>query len=58
VALTGDSTSDLLEAAAAAVRPTGRLLVDPAPADAPARLSALGLRVLAREGTVLLAVRG
>lgn len=58
VALTGPSAAALLEAAARCVRPTGRLLVDPAPADGEERLRALGLRTLAREGTTLLAIRG
>ncbi len=58
VVLTGRGSDVHLEEAARAVRPTGRLLVDPSPADAVARLSAVGLRVLAQEGSVLLAVRG
>jgi uncharacterized protein YbaR (Trm112 family) len=58
VALTGARSAELLEEAARAVRPTGRLLVDPAPPDAATRLAPLGLRVLALEGPVLLAVRG
>jgi uncharacterized protein YbaR (Trm112 family) len=58
VAITGARVSELLEAAARAVRPTGRLLVEPAPEDAELRLRGLGLRVLAREGDVLLASRG
>jgi hypothetical protein len=49
---------EMLEEAARLVRPTGRLLVDPAPADAAGRLAPLGLRPLAREGDVLVAVRG
>jgi uncharacterized protein YbaR (Trm112 family) len=47
----------MVEAAARAVRPTGRLLLDPAPEDAEARLLPLGLQVLAREGAVVLAHR-
>lgn len=57
VALVGAHT-DMLEEAARVVRPTGRLLLDPAPDDAEDRLRPLGLRVLAREGAVVLAVRG
>jgi SAM-dependent methyltransferase len=58
VALMGAQSDALLEEAARAVRPTGRLLVDPAPAGARERLAKLGLRVLAEEGSTLLAVRG
>lgn len=58
VAMTGADIGITLEEAARTVRPTGRLLVDPAPDDAEARLAPLGLRVLAREGAVVLAVRG
>jgi uncharacterized protein YbaR (Trm112 family) len=58
VALYGPLGDEMLEEAARLVRPTGRLLVDPAPADAAARLARLGLRPLAREGDVLVAVRG
>ncbi|MEO5509328.1 MAG: Trm112 family protein [Longimicrobiales bacterium] len=58
VALIGARSGELLEEAARAVRPTGRLLVDPAPADAATRLAPLGLRILAQEGPVLLAIRG
>ena len=58
VALLGARADSLLEEAARTVRPTGRLLVDPSPADARARLAKAGLRVLAEEGTTLLAIRG
>jgi hypothetical protein len=58
VAVTGPRAGELLEEAARAVRPTGRLLVDPAPGDAEQRLRAAGLRTIAREGSVLLSVRG
>jgi uncharacterized protein YbaR (Trm112 family) len=58
VALTGERTDTLLEEAARVVRPTGRLLVDPAPADAEERLRAVGLRTVAKEGDVILSVRG
>jgi uncharacterized protein YbaR (Trm112 family) len=58
VALLGWRADGLLEEAARAVRPTGRLLVDPAPADARERLAKTGLRVMAEEGSTLLAIRG
>ncbi|HEX6694667.1 MAG TPA: hypothetical protein VF035_08235 [Longimicrobiales bacterium] len=58
VALLGARADELLEEAARTVRPTGRLLVDPAPADARERLAKAGLRVLAEEGSTLLAIRG
>jgi hypothetical protein len=58
VALLGARVDALLEEAARVVRPTGRLLVDPAPADARERLAKAGLRVLAEEGSTLLAIRG
>ena len=48
----------MTEEAARTVRATGRLLVDPSPPAAVARLAKAGLRVLAEEGTTLLAVRG
>ena len=57
VALTGHRIAELLENCARALKPAGRLLLDPAPDDAAQRLAPLGLRVLAHEGTVLLAVR-
>ncbi len=58
VAVTGPRTAALMAEAARSVRPTGRLLLDPAPPGAADALSRLGLRVLAEEGTALLAVRG
>jgi hypothetical protein len=57
VAVTGDDGDGWLEECARVVAPAGRLLLDPAPADAAGRLEAAGLRVLAREGAVLLAAR-
>jgi uncharacterized protein YbaR (Trm112 family) len=56
VALTGGA-AQLLEEAARVLSPVGRLVVDPVPAAAEARLEAAGLRVVAREGEALVAVR-
>lgn len=57
VALTGEAASSLLEEGARVVAVSGRLLLDPAPADAEARLEAAGLRVLGREGDTVVAAR-
>lgn len=58
VALTGAAAADLLEEGARVVSPVGRLVLDPAPPDAAARLAGAGMRVLAEEGATLVAVRG
>lgn len=57
VALTGPAAELLLEEGARVVAPLARLLLDPAPADARARLAAAGLRVVAEEGGAVLASR-
>lgn len=57
VALTGDAAGPLLEEGARVLAPAGRLLLDPAPPAARARVGAAGLRVLAEEGGVLIAAR-
>lgn len=57
VALTG-RWAGLLEEGARVLGREGRLVVDPAPPDAPARLEAGGLSVVAEEGGVVVAARG
>ena len=57
VALTGQAADRWLEEGARAVAPTARLVLDPAPADAQARLDAAGLRTLAHEGATIVAAR-
>ena len=57
VALTGDAADRFLEEGARAVAPTSRLVLDPGPADAEARLAAAGLRTLAHEGGTIIAAR-
>jgi hypothetical protein len=47
----------LLDEAARVLSYQGRLMVDPAPAEAEARLERSGLKVVAREGKVLVAAR-
>lgn len=56
VALTG-SRAQLLEEGARLLAPAGRLVLDPAPADAGGRVAAAGLRTLAEEGRMLVAGR-
>jgi len=56
VALTGAAAA-LVEEGARVTAPTGRLVLEPAPADAEARLAAAGLRVLARQGETVVAGR-
>jgi uncharacterized protein YbaR (Trm112 family) len=55
VALTGRCADFLLEEGARVLAPGGRLLLDPAPPDAAARLAAVGLRVVARDATAVVA---
>lgn len=57
VALTGPAADHWLEEGARAVAPAGRLVLEPAPDNAESRLGARGLRVLAREGATVVAVR-
>jgi uncharacterized protein YbaR (Trm112 family) len=56
VVLAGDAADALLEEGARVLSPLGRLVVEPAPADAASRLEAAGLRVLVQEGATLIAV--
>ncbi len=55
--LSGTAADRLLEEGARVLHPLGRLILDPAPADAVERLAAAGLRIAAREGSTFLAVR-
>lgn len=57
VALTGTATAGLLEEAVRVLSAVGRLVLDPAPADAEERLAAHRLRVLAKEGDTIVAAR-
>lgn len=57
VALTGAAADALLEEGVRLLSPVGRLVLDPAPADAVERLAALKLRPLAEDGTTLVAAR-
>jgi uncharacterized protein YbaR (Trm112 family) len=56
VALAGAAADELLEEGARVLSPLGRLVVEPAPADAADRLVAVGLKVLVQEGRTLIAV--
>lgn len=56
VALTGPR-AELIEEGARLLAPAGRLVLDPAPEDAGSRVATAGLRVLAKEGGVLVAGR-
>lgn len=56
--LTGAAADALLEEAARSVGALGRLVLLDAPPDAEQRLAPLGLSVLARQGSTLVAVRG
>jgi hypothetical protein len=55
--LSGESADAWLEEAARVLHPTGRLVLEPAPADSTARLAAAGLKVAAEQGSTVLAVR-
>jgi uncharacterized protein YbaR (Trm112 family) len=56
VTLAGAAAHQLLEEGARVLSPLGRLVVEPAPADAAGRLAAVGLKVLVQEGETLIAV--
>jgi uncharacterized protein YbaR (Trm112 family) len=56
--LSGDAADRLLEEGARVLHPLGRLVLEPSPMDARARLEAAGLRVLAEQDRTVLAVRG
>jgi uncharacterized protein YbaR (Trm112 family) len=56
VFLAGGAADTLLEEAARTVAPLGRLVLEPAPADAGERLRAAGMRVLLQEGETVIAV--
>jgi uncharacterized protein YbaR (Trm112 family) len=55
--LSGGTTDVLLEAAARAVGPLGRLVLEPAPPGAEARLAAVRMEVAARQSDTIVAVR-
>lgn len=55
--LSGGSANVLLEEGASAVGPLGRLVLEPAPADAQRRLEAVGMKVAAHQGDTIVAVR-
>jgi uncharacterized protein YbaR (Trm112 family) len=57
-ALTGAAAEAMLEKGARVVAMGRRLLLEPAPPDAAARVAAAGLKVLLHEGDTLIAVRG
>jgi uncharacterized protein YbaR (Trm112 family) len=57
-ALSGSAAAVLLEEGARVISPLGRLVLEDAPADAEDRLKRTGLRVLARDGSMLVAARG
>ncbi|HSJ25590.1 MAG TPA: Trm112 family protein [Longimicrobiales bacterium] len=57
IAVTGSCADAWLEEAARMVAPARRLVLDPAPADAEARLVPSGLQVVAHEGSTLVAAR-
>ena len=57
VALTGPAADALLEEGVRVLGLMGRLLLEPAPADAAERLAQVGARVVAREGEAVVAVR-
>lgn len=56
--LSGDFADRLLEEAARVLHPMGRLVLEPAPADAAGRLDAAGLRVVAQQDRTVLAMHG
>lgn len=58
VALTGAAADALLDEGARAVSPVGRLVLDPAPADAAERLTRHGMHIAAQEDGTAVAVRG
>lgn len=57
VVLSGTSSSELLEEAARATSPLGRLVVLDAPRDATERIAAAGLRTIVAEGGAVVAAR-
>jgi hypothetical protein len=55
--LTGSAAHAWLAEAARVLRPAGRLVLSPIPADAEARLAGARCRVMARDGATLVALR-
>lgn len=58
VALTGAAADALLDDGARAVSPSGRLVLEPVPADAAERLQRHGMRIAVQEKQTAVAVRG
>lgn len=58
VALSGSAAGTLLEEGARAVSPVGRLVLDPAPDDAAEKLVRHGMRIIAQQDGMAVAVRG
>lgn len=58
VALSGAAAEALLDEGARTVSPVGRLVLDPAPADAAERLERHGMRIVAQQDGIAVAVRG
>lgn len=58
VALSGAAAEALLDEGARTVSPVGRLVLDPAPADAAERLLRHGMRIVAQQDGIAVAVRG
>lgn len=57
VGLTGAAAADLLAEGARVLSPVGRLVIEPAPADAVERIERAGLRIAAQEGDTAVAMR-
>ncbi|MGH7555939.1 MAG: hypothetical protein ACREMQ_23295 [Longimicrobiales bacterium] len=57
ITLSGAAAGPLLEEAARAVGPLGRLVLEPAPDDAVERLTQQGLRIVAQQGDTIVAAR-
>jgi uncharacterized protein YbaR (Trm112 family) len=55
--LSGETADEWLEEAARALHPIGRLVLEPAPADAATRIEAAGLKIAAEQNRTVLAVR-
>ncbi|HEU5210678.1 MAG TPA: hypothetical protein VFU06_14890 [Longimicrobiales bacterium] len=56
--LSGRAANELLEQAARALAPLARLVLETAPEDAARRVESAGLRILAQQGSTVVAVRG
>ncbi len=58
ILLSGRAADELLEQAARALNPLARLVLEEAPGNAAERLETAGLRILAQQGSTVVAVRG